>query len=376
MYPWSLPLSIRFVTIASVTISRQRAASTRCAWAWAWRERQIKTHRSKAEGGANQLQVGGDQCGLALSAHSAAIARTNRADNLVYTRSLAELCPHFKRVIEKRVGYLVRCAGYTDLSRRRESRGSRSGDMSGHSKWSTIKRQKGAADAKRGQLFTKLAREITIAARQGLPDPDSNTRLRLAVDRAKTANMPKDNIERAIQRAAGSGSGDQYEEVFYEGYGPGGGALMIQVQTDNRNRTVGEVRAVLTRAGGTLGENGSVGWMFDQTGVIEVPIGSADPDEIALVAIDAGASDVETEDGVLIVYTDPTDLHRTREALISAGHAVEAAQLTMRPKALVAPEPDAAVKLIRLVEKLEDLDDVQEVFTNVDIDDEVLAAAM
>ena len=188
--------------------------------------------------------------------------------------------------------------------------------------------------------------------------------------------MPKDNIERAIQRAAGAGSADHYEEIFYEGYGPGGGALMIQVQTDNKNRTVGEVRAVLTRAGGTLGENGSVGWMFDQMGVIEVPVGSNDPDEIALVAIDAGASDVETEDDTLVVYTDPTDLHRTREALISAGYAVEDAQLTMRPKALVAPEPDAAVKLVRLVEKLEDLDDVQEVFTNVDVDDEVLAAAM
>jgi YebC/PmpR family DNA-binding regulatory protein len=257
-----------------------------------------------------------------------------------------------------------------------EAENPRSCDMSGHSKWSTIKRQKGATDAKRGQLFTKLAREITIAARQGVPDPDANTRLRLAVDRAKTANMPKDNIERAIQRAVGSVSGDQYEEVFYEGYGPGGGALMIQAQTDNRNRTVGEVRAVLTRAGGTLGENGSVGWMFDQMGLIELPIGSADADEIALVAIDAGASDVETEDGVLVVYTDPTELHRTREALISAGYEVEAAQLTMRPKTLVAPESDAAVKLIRLVEKLEDLDDVQEVFTNVDVDDEVLAAAM
>jgi YebC/PmpR family DNA-binding regulatory protein len=252
----------------------------------------------------------------------------------------------------------------------------RSGNMSGHSKWSTIKRQKGAADAKRGQLFTKLAREITIAARQGLPDPDANTRLRLAVDRAKTANMPKDNIERAIQRAAGSGSGDQYEEIFYEGYGPGGGALMIQVQTDNKNRTVGEVRALLTRAGGTLGENGSVGWMFDQMGVIEVPIGPNDSDDVALVAIDAGASDFETEEGVLVVYTDPTELHRTREALVSAGYQVEAAQLTMRPKALVEPEPDAAVKMIRLVEKLEDLDDVQEVFTNVDVNDEVLAAAM
>ena len=248
--------------------------------------------------------------------------------------------------------------------------------MSGHSKWSTIKRQKGAADAKRGQLFTKLAREISIAARQGLPDPDSNTRLRLAVDRAKTANMPKDNIERAIQRAAGAEAGDQYEEVFYEGYGPGGGALIIQAQTDNRNRTVGEVRAVLTRAGGTLGENGSVGWMFDQMGLIEVPIGTRDPVEVALVAIDAGASDVETEDGFLVVYTDPAELHRTREAIIEAGFEVDAAQLTMRPKTLVAPEPDAAVKIVRLVEKLEDLDDVQEVFTNVDIDDEVLATAM
>jgi YebC/PmpR family DNA-binding regulatory protein len=248
--------------------------------------------------------------------------------------------------------------------------------MSGHSKWSTIKRQKGAADAKRGQLFTKLAREISIAARQGLPDPDANTRLRLAVDRAKAANMPKDNIERAIQRAAGAGQGDQYEEIYYEGYGPGGGALMIQAQTDNRNRTVSEVRAVLTRGGGTLGENGSVGWMFDQMGVIEVPTGAADPDEVALTAIDAGASDVETESDIVVVYTEPAELHRTREALLAAGFPIEVAQLTMRPKTLVAPEPAAAMKIVRLVEKLEDLDDVQEVFTNVDIDDEVLAAAM
>jgi YebC/PmpR family DNA-binding regulatory protein len=248
--------------------------------------------------------------------------------------------------------------------------------MSGHSKWSTIKRQKGAADAKRGQLFTKLAREISIAARQGLPDPEANTRLRLAVDRARAANMPKENIERAIQRASGAGQGDQYEEIFYEGYGPGGTALMIQAQTDNRNRTVGEVRAVLTRSGGTLGENGSVGWMFDQMGVIEVPVAAADPDEIALTAIDAGASDVETEDDAVVIYTEPTDLHRTREALAASGFPIEAAQLTMRPKTLVAPEPDVAVKVIRLVEKLEDLDDVQEVFTNIDVSDEVLAAAI
>lgn len=248
--------------------------------------------------------------------------------------------------------------------------------MSGHSKWSTIKRQKGAADAKRGQLFTKLAREISVAARQGLPDPESNARLRLAVDRARAASMPKENIERAIQRAAGAGSGEQYDELFYEGYGPGGAALMIQAQTDNRNRTVGEVRAVLTRAGGTLGESGSVGWMFDQTGMIEVPAGSVDADDVALVAIDAGASDVETEEDVVVIYTDPADLHRVREALAAAGLETDSAQLTMRPKTLVAPEPDVAVKVIRLVEKLEDLDDVQEVFTNIDVTDDVLAAAM
>ena len=248
--------------------------------------------------------------------------------------------------------------------------------MSGHSKWSTIKRQKGAADAKRGQLFTKLAREITIAARQGLPDPDANPRLRLAVDRARAASMPKDNIERAIQRASGVGSADQYEEIYYEGYGPGGAALMIQAQTDNRNRTVGEVRAVLTRAGGSLGENGSVGWMFDQVGMIEIPVGDADPDELSLLAIDAGANDVESEDDMVVIYTDPADLHRVREAMAAAGLTIEAAQLTMRPKTLMAPAPEAAVKVIRLVEKLEDLDDVQEVFTNVDISDEVLAAAM
>lgn len=248
--------------------------------------------------------------------------------------------------------------------------------MSGHSKWSTIKRQKGAADAKRGQLFTKLAREITIAAKSGLPDPDANPRLRIAVDRARSNSMPKDNIERAIQRAAGLSGSDQYEEIFYEGYGPGGAAIMIQAQTDNRNRTVGEVRAVLTRAGGTLGENGSVGWMFDQMGIIEIPLGDTDADELSLEAIDAGAADVEVEGDTVVVYTEPTDLHAVREAMVGAGREVAAAQLTMRPKTLVEPDADAAVKVIRLVEKLEDLDDVQEVFTNVDISDDVLAAAM
>jgi len=245
--------------------------------------------------------------------------------------------------------------------------------MSGHSKWSTIKRQKGAADAKRGQLFTKLAREISVAARQGLPDPEYNFRLRLAVDRARAASMPKENIERAIARAAGDGGADNYDEVWYEGYGPGGAAVMIQAMTDNRNRTVGEVRAVLTRSGGTLGESGSVGWMFDQVGLIELDATGADPDEIALTAIDAGASDVQSEDGAVEVYTETQDLHAVQEALRAAGYAVTAAELTMKPKTLLTPEPEVAVKVIRLVEKLEDLDDVQGVFTNLDVTDEVLA---
>lgn len=247
--------------------------------------------------------------------------------------------------------------------------------MSGHSKWSTIKRQKGAADAKRGQLFTKLAREIAVAAREGLPDPDANFRLRLAVDRARAANMPKDNIERAIERAAGGGSSDNFSEVYYEGYGPGGTALMIQTLTDNRNRTVGEVRSVLTRAGGTLGEAGSVGWMFDQVGLIELEPNGADPDELALVAIDVGASDIQIEDGSVAVYTETQDLHKVGQALKEAGYELASAQLTMRPKTMLAPDSEAAVKTIRLVERLEDLDDVQEVFTNLDVSDDVLALA-
>ena len=245
--------------------------------------------------------------------------------------------------------------------------------MSGHSKWSTIKRQKGANDAKRGQLFTKLAREITVAARSGLPDPDSNVRLRLAVQKARAENMPKENIDRAIERAAGSGSGDNIDEVYYEGFGPGGIALMIQAMTDNRNRTVSEVRALLTRSGGTLGENGSVSWMFDHVGHIVVQPGKLDPDDIALVAIDAGASDVQIDDGSVDVYTEMTDLHKVQESLTAAGLDVASAEPVMRPKASLTPEPDTAVKAIRLMERLEDLDDVQQVYSNLDVTDEVFA---
>ncbi len=245
--------------------------------------------------------------------------------------------------------------------------------MSGHSKWSTIKRKKGAADAKRGQLFTKLAREITVAARTGLPDPDANARLRIAIQKAKAESMPKDNIDRAIQRAVGGGSGEQYEEIYYEGYGPGGTAIMILTMTDNRNRTVGEVRSTLTRSGGSLGENGSVSWMFDQTGVITIQLGDRDEDELAMAAIEAGASDYSVDDGVAEIYTDPTELHAVAGALEAAGYEYENAELIMKAQTPMAPEPEQAVKAIRLLEKLEDLDDVQSVYSNLDITDEVLA---
>ncbi|HWK79902.1 MAG TPA: YebC/PmpR family DNA-binding transcriptional regulator [Thermomicrobiales bacterium] len=246
--------------------------------------------------------------------------------------------------------------------------------MSGHSKWSTIKRQKGATDAKRGQLFTKLAREITVAARSGVPDPDANASLRIAIQKARKENMPKDNIDRAIARASGADGGAQYEEIFYEGYGPGGTALMISTMTDNRNRTVGELRAVLVRAGGTLGENGSVSWMFDQTGQIVLPVNGTDPEELALVAIDAGASDVQFDDESIEVYTEPADLHKVAEQLTAAGYEPESIELIMKAKDLMAPEQDVAVKALRLLEKLEDLDDVQTVYSNIDISDDVLAA--
>lgn len=245
--------------------------------------------------------------------------------------------------------------------------------MSGHSKWSTIKRKKGAADARRGQLFTKLAREIMVAARTGLPDPDANARLRIAVQKARSESMPKDNIDRAIARAVGDNSVEQYEEIYYEGYGPGGTAIMIQTMTDNRNRTVGELRSSLTRSGGSLAENGSVGWMFDQTGVITIPMDGKDDDELAMTAIDAGAIDFSVEDGVAEIYTDPAELHKVSEQLAAAGYEAENAELVMKPQNMLQPELDQAVKAIRLLEKLEDLDDVQAVYSNLDISDEVLA---
>jgi len=246
--------------------------------------------------------------------------------------------------------------------------------MSGHSKWSQIKRQKGATDAQRGQLFTKLAKEIIVAAKTGGADPAANIRLRMAVQKAKDNNMPNDNINRAIQRGAGGGEGSDVQEVTYEGYGPAGTALLVEVATDNRNRTVAEVRNVLTRAGGNLGETGSVSWNFESRGVVTVQPNGADPDDIALQAIDAGALDVLVGDGSIDVYTEPADLEAVRKALEESGVKVAQAEQTRVPKTTVALDEKAAVQTLGLVEKLESLDDVQKVYFNAEFSDDVLAA--
>jgi YebC/PmpR family DNA-binding regulatory protein len=246
--------------------------------------------------------------------------------------------------------------------------------VSGHSKWAQIKRAKGANDQKRGQLFTKLGRELTIAARAGGPNPEGNARLRMAVDRAREANMPMDTIQRAIQRGAGAGEGAQIDEVMYEGYGPGGAALLIEAATDNRNRTVAEVRAALTRGGGSLGEAGSVAWGFESRGIITAELSrGADPEEIELKAIDAGAEDVNLYENDLEVLTDPTQLDEVRKGLEAAGIRVRSAELTMVPKTLLELPPDQTAQVLRLVDRLEDLDDVSRVYTNVQVSDEVLA---
>ncbi len=242
--------------------------------------------------------------------------------------------------------------------------------MSGHSKWATIKRKKGATDAKRGQLFTKLTREITVAAREGGGDAETNFRLRLAVQKARSENMPTDNIQRAIQRGAGSGEGTtSYEEITYEGYGPNGVALLVQTLTDNRNRTVAEVRSIFSKAGGSLGENGSVAWMFDPKGLIVVePREQDDPDEVSLIAIDAGADDVSVDDdGQIEVTTNFPDLKQIQDALIAQGLQVVTAELTMIPKTIMALDEKGMEQILRLIERLEEQDDVQTVYTNLDL---------
>jgi YebC/PmpR family DNA-binding regulatory protein len=246
--------------------------------------------------------------------------------------------------------------------------------MSGHSKWSQIKRQKGANDVKRGALFTKAGREIAIATRAGGPDPDGNFRLRLAIEKARSVNMPADTIKRAIERASGGGEAEQFEEIVYEGYGPGGVAILVETQTDNRNRTAAEVRSVFSKAGGQLAGAGAVAWQFEPRGVISVPVAGSDPDELALVAIDAGAEDVDTSDPErLEVYVEPSDLESTRHALEAAGIGIESAELSMIAKQTVTLDSDHARKALRLVDILEDLEDVQRVTANFDIPEDVFA---
>ncbi len=246
--------------------------------------------------------------------------------------------------------------------------------MSGHSKWSTIKRKKGANDAKRGKLFTKIAREIQAAARMGGPDPDSNIRLRFALDKAKAANMPKDNIQRAINRGAGLEKGADLEEITYEGYAPHGIAVIVETLTDNKNRTVAELRHFFTKAGGNLAANGAVSWQFERKGQITVKMDGVDEDELFLVAADAGAEDVDFEDkGAAVVTTADIDLGTVRDALTEAGYEIEDVELAMIPKVEVELPIDQAMKVMGLLERLEDLDDVQKVYSNLAMSDELYA---
>ncbi len=245
--------------------------------------------------------------------------------------------------------------------------------MSGHSKWSTIKRQKGVNDSKRSAMFTKVAREVAVAARAGGGDPDANYRLRLAVEKARSINMPADNIKRAIEKATGGGDEVQYEEIVYEGYGPGGVAMLVEAATDNRNRTAAEVRSIFVKAGGQLAGSGAVAWQFEPRGLVTVPRDGTDPDEVALAAIDAGAVDVDTEADPIEIYTEPGDLERIRKALEEGGVSVEAAETAMLAKQTVSLDADHVRKALRLVELLEDLDDVQRVTANVDIPEELMA---
>ena len=248
--------------------------------------------------------------------------------------------------------------------------------MSGHSKWSSIKHKKGAADARRGKLFSKLSRAIIVAAREGGPDPDGNVALATAIQKARDNSMPKENIERAIARGAGSGAdSESYETVTYEGYGPGGVAVLVEALTDNRNRTAAEVRHTFSKNDGNLGESGVVAWLFERKGVVLVNADSADEDELTLAAADGGADDVTVEGSSYQVTCPPEDLATVRAALEAAGIETESAEVTMIPKTTVQIEAEsAAKKLLRLMDALEDNDDVQDVYANFDIPEGILEA--
>ncbi len=247
--------------------------------------------------------------------------------------------------------------------------------MSGHSKWATIKRKKGAADAKRGQVFTRLTREIVMAARDGGGDPDTNFRLRLAIDKARTQNMPKENIERGIKRGTGdSKDGSTFEEVFYEGYAPNGVALMIECVTENRNRTVAEVRHILTKAGGSMGEVGSVGWQFKRSAYFAVPGNEKDMDRIFEMAVFAGADDVNYDDGIIEI-TGPVEIFKTlTDALRQAGYTPDEAGLRMLPNSEIELDVESTIQVLKCLDNIEELDDVQNVFHNLHISEEALAA--
>jgi YebC/PmpR family DNA-binding regulatory protein len=245
--------------------------------------------------------------------------------------------------------------------------------MSGHSKWSTIKRKKGAEDAKRGKIFTRLAREITVAARHS-GDPNANPALRIAIERARSANMPKDNIERAIKKGTGELAGGELEDVIYEAYGPHGIPILIKCLTDNRNRTLADVRRVLNRQNGNMAEAGAVSWMFETKGYISIERGKQDPDEVFMMAVEAGADDVEISDNWFEIYTPPDELHAISETLTKSGLQVEEAELSQIPKNEIELGQKETVQIMGLIEALEELDDVQQVFSGLHISDEAIAA--
>ncbi len=249
------------------------------------------------------------------------------------------------------------------------------GGVSGHSKWSTIKHKKGAEDKRRGQLFTKLSRAIIVAAKEGGPDPAGNATLATAIAKARSYSMPKDNIERAIQRATGGGEGaDAYESIVYEGYGPDGVAIIVEALTDNRNRTAADVRSMFTKNGASLGTPGSVAWQFERRGVILVPAADVSEDDILLAAADAGAENVELDGDAWQITTDPGELGAVRDRLEQAGLPITSAELTLMPKNTVELDEAAARRVLRLVDALEEHDDIQDVYANFDISDEVLEA--
>jgi YebC/PmpR family DNA-binding regulatory protein len=246
--------------------------------------------------------------------------------------------------------------------------------VSGHSKWATIKRKKGAADARRGQLFSKLSRAIIVAAKEGGPDPDSNASLASAIQKARDNSMPKDNIERAVQRGAGGGDGEAYESFVYEGYAPGGVAVIATILTDNRNRTASDLRHIFTKNGGSLGTPGSVAWQFDRKGVVLVDREGVDEDELMELALAGGAEDIAEDGAQWQVTTDPADFMAVREALEEGGVAYASAELTMVPKATVELSEREARQVLRVIDELEDNDDVQGVYANFDISEEILEA--